>query len=107
MSETELQVQPKRRGRPKTVNITDKKEYNKQYYEQNRENILEQKREYIGKLKINEPEKYKEGMQKFKEHGNELQKKALCIYKLIKELTKSGVLSLPESHKEIILELIN
>ncbi len=124
MSETELQIipeQPKRRGRPKTVNI-DKKEYNKQYREKNREKlvekdrqyyaenkdkILENQKEYIENLKINNPEKYKEGLNRYKEHGNELQKKALCIYKLIKELAKSGVLTLPESHKDIILELIN
>lgn len=122
MSETELQVQPKRRGRPKTVNITDKKEYQKKYYDNNRDKLLEKKKEYYSenkeqilecqkeyteKLKFNDPEKYKIIREKQSEAGNITHKKALCIYKIIKELTKSGALTLPESHKDIILELIN
>jgi hypothetical protein len=142
MSETELSItpkkdeveeQPKRRGRPRTVNITDKKEYLKRYYDNNRETLSEQKKqyylenkdkykeyrdenkdkiteyqkEYIEKLKTNEPEKFKDLRQKQKVLSSEAHKKERDAYKLLKTLIKDGIISLPESHKDKILELIN
>jgi hypothetical protein len=135
MSETELSItpkkdeleeQPKRRGRPRTVNITDKKDYHKKYYDNNRETLLEQKKEYylenkeqilehqkeyqkeyIEKLKINKPEKFKELRQKQKELSSEAHKKERDAYKLLKTLIKDGTITLPESYKDKILELIN
>ena len=131
MSETELSIplknneveeQPKRRGRPRTVNITDKKEYHKNYYDNNRETLTEQKKvyylerkdkiteyqkEYIEKLKTNEPEKFKELRQKQKELSSDAHKKEREAYKLLKTLIKEGIITLPESHKNKILELMN
>jgi len=135
MSEIEVQIslkndeveeQPKRRGRPRTVNITDKKEYLKRYYDNNRETLAEQKKvyylenkkqilkyqkeyqkEYVEKLKINEPEKFKDLRQKQKVLSSEAHKKERDVYKLLTTLIKDGTISLPESHKEKILELIN
>jgi hypothetical protein len=111
-SEVIENLKPKR-GRPKTVTV-DKKEYQKQYRINNREILAEKDRQYYAENKDkilenlkSDPIKYEERMRKFKEHGNMTHKKALCIYKIIKELTSSGVLTLPESHKDIILELIN
>lgn len=120
MSETELEVQPKRRGRPKTINV-DKKEYQKQYreknrevlsekkkeyYSENKERILENQKEYIENLKIDDPEKFKDLRIKQKEEGNFRVKRSLQLLNLISELYKKGLLSVPDSHKELIKELI-
>ena len=131
MSETELSLtpknneveeQPKRRGRPRTVNITDINEYQKNYYTNNRESVLEKRKEYreghkdkykeyqkeyIEKLKTSEPEKFKELRQKQKELSSEVHKKERDAYKLLKTLIKEGIITLPESHKDTILKLIN
>ncbi len=119
---SEIEVPQKRRaGRPKTVSV-DKKEYQKQYYQKNRESLLEGKKEYytehkdeireyqkeyVEKLKENNPEKFQELREKQKELSIELQRKERALYKLIKDLYISGLLSVDNTHKELISELIN
>ncbi len=119
MSETELQIK-RPRGRPKTINV-DKKEYNKQYREKNREKLAEKKKDYYTEhkeqlleyqkqytddLKENNIEKYKELRTKQKEQGNYRVKRSLQLLNLISELYEKGLLSVPDTHKEIIKGLI-
>lgn len=119
---SEVEIPRKRRvGRPKTISI-DKKEYQKQYYQKNRESLLEGKKEYyvehkdeiteyqkeyIEDLKVNNPEKFHELREKQKELSNELQRKERALYKLIKELYMAGLLPVDDTHKEKISKLIN
>jgi len=124
MSEVEI-PQKKKVGRPKTVSV-DKKEYQKQYYQKNKETLLENKKEYylehreelleynkeyqkeyIENLKTNNPEKYKELRKRQQKQGNEYHKKEQAVYKIVRELIRQGMLEIPESHKEILLELTN
>ena len=114
-----VELKPKR-GRPKTVSV-DKKEYQKQYYQKNKETLLENKKEYysehkdeiteyqkeyIEDLKNNKPEKYRELRKKQKEQGNLYTKRSLELIKLIKELLEQDLIVLPDSHKDKVLELV-
>ena len=111
----------KKRGRPKTVTV-DKKEYQKKYYEANRETLLENKKEYyvehkheikeyqkeyMENLKEVNPEKYKELRTKQQEQGNLYTKRSLELLKVIKDLIEQDLIVLPDSHKDKVLELVN
>ena len=119
MSEVEI-PQKRRAGRPKTVSI-DKKEYQKQYYQKHRETLLENKKEYytehkdeikeyqkeyMEELKVNNPEKFQELRTKQQEQGNLYTKRSLELLKVIKELLEQGLIVLPDSHKDKVLELV-
>jgi hypothetical protein len=124
MSEVEI-PQKKKVGRPKTVSV-DKKEYQKQYYQKHKETLLENRKDYysenkdkileynkeyqkdyIENLKVNNPEKYQEIRKRQNELSLEYHRKEREAYRIITSLIRDGLLNLPESHKEIILELIN
>jgi hypothetical protein len=115
------EIKPKRRGRPKTVTV-DKKEYRKQYYQANKNTLLQQgkeyynehkneirecQKEYIEDLKINNPEKFKELREKQKEQGNLRVKRSLELLNLIKELIEQNLIVLPDSHKDTVINLVN
>lgn len=118
---TDIEIEKKKRGRPKTINV-DKKEYQKKYYEAHKEALLEQKKEYyeehkdelkeyqkdyIENLKENNQEKFQELKKKKQEQGNVRIKRSLELLKIVKGLLEKDLLVLPDSHKEKVLELIN
>ncbi len=128
-------LKPKRRGRPKT-NSLDKKEYQKEYYKKNKDSLLEQKKEYynqhkdeilehqkeyysehkddilnyqkqyIQTLKENEPDRYNSIRERTNELSREIHKKERALFKLFLQWYEKGEMTLPDTHREIIKELI-
>lgn len=135
MSEVEI-PQKRKVGRPKTVNITDKKEYQKQYREKNRETLTEKKKEYysenrdkilenqkeyytehkddilnyqkqyIQTLKENEPDRYNSIKERTNELSRDIHKKERVLFKLFLQWYEKGEMTLPDTHREIIKGLI-
>ena len=124
---TELQP-AKRRGRPKTVTV-DKKEYRKQYYQKNKDNLLvkhkeynkehkeeikeyqkeyqkDYRKEYIENLKETNPEKFQELRDRQNELSKELHRRERELFKLVLQLYENGEIVVPETYKESISELL-
>jgi len=114
---TDVEIEKKKRGRPKTINV-DKKEYQKKYYEAHKDKVKERyndnpevfkerTKQYMEKLKETDNERYKALRDMQSKGGNSLIKRQFELCKLIKELLDSGSLTIPDTHRERVLELLN
>jgi transaldolase len=113
---TDIEIEKKKRGRPKTINI-DKKEYQKKYYEAHKDALLDKAKERYNDNPEAFKERSKQYMETLKETDNEkyqaireVQSKASLDYhkreqqafRLIRNLIERGEITLQEEHKELL-----
>ena len=113
---TDIEIEKKKRGRPKTINV-DKKEYQKKYYEAHKEALLdkakeryndnpeafkERSKQYMETLKETDNEKYQAIREAQSKASLDYHKREQQAFRLIRNLIEKGEITLQEEHKELL-----